>query len=139
MLSLLRKTFLDLRLSSSAPEKYPRSRSTREGSICKDRSDDWSLVSCIIVLSRYGAVVDPTVSSLGDDVFIDHSLSKDDCRLCEIFRLPSVLPGGSNPPKEPVSIDEWRREWLYSRIEAAEGREGLSGPRDARQVEGETV
>jgi hypothetical protein len=91
------------------------------------------------VLSRNGEVIDPIVSSLGDAVLIDHSLSNDDCFLCEMLRLPIVLPGGSNPPKEPVSRDEWRLEWLYSRIEAAEGREGLSGPIDARQVEGEAV
>ena len=29
-----------------------------------------------------------------------------------MLRLPTVLLGESNPPNEPVSIDERRREWL---------------------------
>jgi hypothetical protein len=93
----------------------------------------------MIVLSRYGVVAEPMVSNLADALLIVHSLSNDDCFLCDILRLPTVLPGRSSPPEEPASIDEWRREWLYSRIEAAEGRDGLSGPREARQAEGEAV
>jgi hypothetical protein len=93
----------------------------------------------MIVLSRYGVIAETIVSNLADAPLIVHSLSNDDCFLCDILRLPTVLLSGSNPPNEPVSIDKRRREWLYSRIEAAEGRDGLSGPRLARQAEGEAV